>query len=98
VEVLGSPAPIVPVMIGRDDVARVAAKLAAETGVHANLVEYPVVERHAARFRLQVMSSHEPAACEVAARTVATVIARAHAECSHRGPGASDARLDERSS
>ena len=84
VELLGGPGPIVPAMVGRDDVARVAAKLAAEAGVHANLFEYPVVARHAARFRLQLMSRHEPAACEVAARTLATAIARARELCAHR--------------
>ncbi len=84
VEVLGSPAPIVPAMIGRDDVARVAVKLAAEAGVHANLFEYPMVAHHAARFRLHLMSGHEPAACEVAARTIASAIAQAKEECAHR--------------
>ncbi len=86
IEVLGVPAPIVPAMIGRDDVARVAAKLAAEAGVHANLFEYPVVAPHTARFRLQLMSAHEPAACEVAARTIAAAITRAKEMCAHREP------------
>jgi 7-keto-8-aminopelargonate synthetase-like enzyme len=79
VEVLGVPGPIVAAMIGRDDVARVAAQLAAEAGVLANLVEYPIVARHAARFRLQLMSTHEPVACEAAARILAGVIAQAKA-------------------
>ncbi len=77
IETLGQPAPIVPAMIGRDDVARLAAKFAAETGVLANLFEYPVVARNAARFRLQVMSAHDPEDCEAAARCVADAIMRA---------------------
>jgi 7-keto-8-aminopelargonate synthetase-like enzyme len=84
VEVLGAPGPIVPAMIGRDDVARLAVKLAAEAGVHANLFEYPVVARNAARFRLQLMSAHQPAACEVAAHTLADAIARAQEWCARR--------------
>lgn len=97
IEVLGSPAPIVPAMIGRDDVARVAAKLAAEAGVHANLLEYPVVARNAARFRLQLMSGHEPAACEVAARALVTAIARAKELCAHRSANAASEILSETS-
>ena len=77
IEVLGQPAAIVPAMIGHDEVARLAAKLAAEAGVLANLFEYPVVARNAARFRLQVMSGHDPADCEAAARCVADAIERA---------------------
>jgi 7-keto-8-aminopelargonate synthetase-like enzyme len=82
--VLGAPGPIVPVLVGRDDVARTAIKLAAEAGVHSNLIEYPVVARHTARLRLQVMSNHEPSACEVAARTIAAAIAQAKEACAHR--------------
>ena len=73
-------------MIGRDDCARLAAKLEAEAGVLANLFEYPVVARNAARFRLQVMSSHEPADCEAAARCVADAIERAQAQLPDRAP------------
>jgi 7-keto-8-aminopelargonate synthetase-like enzyme len=88
VDVLGAPGPIVPAMIGRDDVARVAAKLAVEAGVHANLFEYPLVARNSARFRLQLMSGHEPAACEVAARTLAAAIVKAKEHCAHRSAAA----------
>jgi 7-keto-8-aminopelargonate synthetase-like enzyme len=88
VEVLGQPAAIVPAMIGRDDVARLAAKLAAEAGVLANLFEHPVVARNAARLRLQVMSGHEPADCEAAARCVADAIDRARSQLSARAPAA----------
>jgi 7-keto-8-aminopelargonate synthetase-like enzyme len=88
VTAMGAPSPIVPVMIGRDDVARTAAKLAADAGVMANLVEYPAVSRNTARFRLQVMSAHEPAACETAAGHVAEAIARASEACAQRGAAA----------
>ncbi len=88
VEVLGQPAAIVPAMIGRDEVAHLAAKFAAEAGVLANLFEYPVVARNAARFRLHVMSAHEPADCEAAARCVADSILRARACCAVPGGAA----------
>ena len=77
IEALGRAGPIVPAMVGRDDVARLAVKLAAEAGVLANLFEYPVVARDSARFRLQVMSGHDPEDCEAAARCVADAITRA---------------------
>lgn len=82
--VLGVPSPLVPVLVGRDDVARLAVKFAAETGVLANLLEAPLVPRHAARLRLQVTSAHEPAACESAAGHVAAALTRAHKLCSRR--------------
>ncbi len=87
-EVMGAPSPIVPVMIGRDDIARTATKLAAEAGVLVNLVEYPAISRHSARFRLQVMSAHEPAACELAAGRIAESILRARELCAHRDAAA----------
>ena len=39
---LGVPSPIIPVVIGEERVAAVAAKMIAERGVLANLVEYPL--------------------------------------------------------
>lgn len=82
--VLGAASPIVPVLIGRDDVARMATKIAGDAGVLANLVEYPAVSRNTARFRMQVMSAHEPAACEAAAGKIADAISRATELCAHR--------------
>jgi len=76
-KVLGTPAPLVPVLIGRESVGRIAAKLAAESGVLVNLVEAPLVPRHASRLRMQVTSLHEPSTCEAAARRVANAITRA---------------------
>jgi 7-keto-8-aminopelargonate synthetase-like enzyme len=87
-QVLGAPSPIVPVLIGRDDVARTAAKLASDAGVLTNLVEYPAVSRNSARFRLQVMSSHEPAACESAAKCLVECIKHAEQACASRGTAA----------
>jgi glycine C-acetyltransferase/8-amino-7-oxononanoate synthase len=76
--VLGVPAPIVPVLVGRDAAGRVAVKLAADAGVLANLVEAPLVPRHASRLRLLVSAAHEPAACEAGAARLVEAIARSH--------------------
>lgn len=83
-QVLGAPSPIVPVLIGRDDVARMATKIAGDAGVLANLVEYPAVSRNTARFRMQVMSAHESAACKAAAAKISDAISRATELCAHR--------------
>jgi 7-keto-8-aminopelargonate synthetase-like enzyme len=83
-EVMGAPSPIVPVFIGRDDVGRIAARLLTTAGVLANLVEYPAVSRATARFRLQVMSTHDKAGCELAATRIAAAINEARECCGRR--------------
>lgn len=57
-EVLGDPSAIVPVNVGAEGHARIAAKRLHELGAIANLVEYPAVPKGGARFRLQVMAKH----------------------------------------
>jgi 7-keto-8-aminopelargonate synthetase-like enzyme len=84
IEVMGIPSPIVPVFIGRDDVGRIAARLLSKAGVLTNLVEYPAVSRATARFRLQVMSTHESAACETASMRIALAISQAREFCARR--------------
>lgn len=86
VEVMGIPSPLVPVFIGRDDVGRIAARLLSKAGVLTNLVEYPAVSRATARFRLQVMSAHDTAACETAAMRIAQAITQAREFCARRAP------------
>jgi 7-keto-8-aminopelargonate synthetase-like enzyme len=88
VEVMGAPSPVVPVFVGRDDVARTAARLLAKAGVITNLIEFPAVSRATARFRLQAMSTHTRQACETAAARVADAIAEARALCAARGVSA----------
>ncbi len=88
IEVMGTPSPIVPVFIGRDDVGRIAARLLSKAGVLTNLVEYPAVSRATARFRLQVMSAHGPAACETASMRIAEAITQAREFCARRASAA----------
>ena len=76
-DVMGAPSPLVPILIGRADVAREATRLLSRSGVLVNLIEYPAVSRATARFRLQVMCSHNPGACESAAMAIAGSIAQA---------------------
>lgn len=61
--VSGTPSPIVPVFTeGKSEdeaLARLTAKNLLLNGLHANLVEFPAVPRGKARFRFQVMATHE---------------------------------------
>ena len=58
-ETLGDPSPIVPVRVGAEGQARIAAHRLNELGAIANLVEYPAVPQGGARFRVQVMANHQ---------------------------------------
>ncbi|WDR04995.1 pyridoxal phosphate-dependent aminotransferase family protein [Devosia rhodophyticola] len=57
-ETMGDPSPIVPVRIGTEAMGRFASRHLAALGGIANLVEYPAVPQGGARFRFQVMASH----------------------------------------
>lgn len=57
-EALGDPSAIVPVRVGAEGLARIAARELASLGAIANLVEYPAVPQGGARFRVQVMADH----------------------------------------
>lgn len=57
-QVYGAPSPIVAVKMGSEGLARLVSRQIAETGLLANLVEFPAVAKGAARFRLQVMAGH----------------------------------------
>ena len=69
--VLGKPGPLVPVLMGREGVGRITAALCFDSGVFANLVEYPAVSVGACRFRMQVMATHTPAQAQFAAEVTA---------------------------
>lgn len=71
---LGMPSPINPVVIGEERVAAVAAKMIAERGVLANLVEYPAVPLGKARFRMQAMATHTTGQAQQAAGIIADAI------------------------
>src|SRR5205085_11615410 len=58
VKCAGTPSAIVPVVVGNEQVARLASKLLARQGVFVNPVEYPGVALGAARLRLQLMANH----------------------------------------
>ena len=72
--VLGVPSPIVPVLVGKSEIGRVASKFLADEGVLSNLVEFPAVALYASRFRMQVMSEHTVQQCQEAAIIIGRAI------------------------
>jgi glycine C-acetyltransferase len=67
---LGTPGPLVPVLLGRESVGRITASLCFDRGVFANLIEYPAVSVGACRLRMQVMATHTCAQAERAAEII----------------------------
>jgi 7-keto-8-aminopelargonate synthetase-like enzyme len=74
---LGRPAPIVPVLLGSDPIARVAANLISRRGVLSNLVEFPAVSANSARLRMQVMAGHSKRQCLDAATIIQSSVSDA---------------------
>ena len=63
----GYPSPIVPVFVGDEAVARLTARYLIQNGLLTNLAEFPGVAKGEARFRFQLMSTHQPDAVTQAA-------------------------------
>ena len=82
---LGIPAPIVPVWIGSEPVARLAGRSLAREGVFVDVAECagvhtgPPAPNGEARLRLQVMAGHIPAQLRQGARAIGAAIAGAGA-------------------
>src|SRR5262249_7041375 len=68
---LGKPGPLVPVLLGREAVGRITAALCFDSGVFANLIEYPAVSVGACRLRMQVIATHTCAQAMRAAEVIA---------------------------
>src|SRR5262249_5152773 len=67
---IGTPGPLVPVLLGREGVGRITAALCFDRGVFANLIEYPAVSVGACRLRMQVMATHTSAQAQRAAEVI----------------------------
>jgi len=74
----GTPSPIVPVLAGSEQVARLAGKLLTRNGVFVNPVEYPGVPLGAARLRMQLMANHNLQQVRRAAKQVAAALRQAN--------------------
>ncbi|WP_067515186.1 aminotransferase class I/II-fold pyridoxal phosphate-dependent enzyme [Endozoicomonas ascidiicola] len=59
VEVYGTPSPIVSLHVGSENIARLACAKAFRMGVVTTILEYPVVARGKARFRMSMSPEHE---------------------------------------
>lgn len=76
---MGSPSPIVPLLIGNEKLARTANRLLFDRGVLAFMVEFPVTPTGQSRFRLQVQAGHKPEEAREAARIIDESIAESRA-------------------
>jgi 7-keto-8-aminopelargonate synthetase-like enzyme len=70
-QTIGTPSPIVPVLIGADSLARLMCRETAKKGLLANLAEFPAVPKGKAIFRFQMMSTHTTDQISEAARILA---------------------------
>ena len=77
---MGSPSPIVPVLVGDEALARLVSRRLPELEVIANLVEYPAVAKGNARLRLQMMPGHSIENVQALASRLRTAIDLAQVE------------------
>ncbi len=59
IDVYGTPSPIVSLHVGSENIARLACAKAFRMGVVTTILEYPVVARGKARFRMSMSPEHE---------------------------------------
>jgi glycine C-acetyltransferase len=74
IDCLGIPSAIVIVPVGEEPVARVATRNLVERDVLVNVFEFPAVAVGSARFRLQVMATHDEQQVRDAAPVVVEAI------------------------
>jgi 7-keto-8-aminopelargonate synthetase-like enzyme len=79
IQCAGTPSAIVPVVVGSEQVTRLAGKLLARQGVFVNPIEYPGVALGAARLRLQLMANHNLQQVRRAAQQIEAALHRASA-------------------
>ncbi|HTZ21328.1 MAG TPA: aminotransferase class I/II-fold pyridoxal phosphate-dependent enzyme [Opitutaceae bacterium] len=72
--VLGLAAPMVPLLLGREEVGRMVARLCAERGVQVPLLEHPEVPMGAARLQLHLMATDKSDQCLAATTRIAEAI------------------------
>ncbi len=73
----GQPGPIVPVYIGAETVSRLAGRIAFESGLIVTSLEFPVVQRGAARYRISMSPQFTEAQMDSALDLVAQSIEQA---------------------
>jgi glycine C-acetyltransferase len=69
---IGIPSPIVTVLIGPEDLARLMARDMTDKKVLANMAEFPAVPKGKSIFRFQIMSTHRAEQINEAERTLVT--------------------------
>lgn len=57
---LAKESPIIPILIGKDEIAFIASKMMLERGIFVPSASYPAVPKNQARLRFNVISEHKP--------------------------------------
>jgi 7-keto-8-aminopelargonate synthetase-like enzyme len=57
IDIIGHKGPVVPVMIGDQQIARIATKELFESGILVNLIEFPAVPLEHSMLRLQISAA-----------------------------------------
>ncbi len=87
----GEPGPIVPVHVGAETVSRLAGKIAFESGLIVTSLEFPVVQRGAARYRISMSPRFTEAQIDTALDLVAHSIEQARQRLSAESTSAAAA-------
>jgi glycine C-acetyltransferase len=83
IDCLGIPSAIIIVPVGNEAVARVATRNLVERDVLVNVFEFPAVAVGAARFRLQIMATHDEQQVRDAAPVVVEAVQSARESLGH---------------
>lgn len=79
--------PIIPIIVGGEDLARRAKQLLTQDGVLVAALAFPVVARGEARIRVQVSAAHDPEELRRAARSISDAVSRARKSGAAGEPG-----------
>ena len=72
--VLGTAAPMVPLLLGREEVGRMVTRLCVERGVQVPLLEHPEVPMSTARLQLHLMATYKSEQCLAATSCIAEAV------------------------
>lgn len=75
--VLGAASPIVPVLVGKESVARLAGMYSFQAGLIATCLEFPVVQRGASRYRISMSPRYSEDQIDRGLDIIAASVARA---------------------
>ncbi|MEG2936577.1 MAG: 8-amino-7-oxononanoate synthase [Clostridium sp.] len=73
---VSSETAIIPIIIGNEEKALLAAEILLKEGIFVSAIRYPTVEKGKARLRITIMASHSKNELKLAAEKIAVVVER----------------------